>query len=167
MLYVLITVPEVCSASTERTVLGGFPAKIFNCRISVVTACLISNKRVRVRNVRFGLEVVVIAHEVFHRIVREERFEFLVELCRKRLVVREDQRRLAHVLDDVRHRESLAGTRHAEERLELFSVLETFGQFLNRFWLVTRRTVRAYEFKVRARVGLELLQVSRQTLFGR
>ena len=119
------------------------------------------------RNVGFGLEVVVIADEVFHRVVREESLEFLVELRRERLVVRQDQRRLAHVLDDVCHRESLAGTGDTEERLELFSVLETVCQFLNGFRLVARRPVRANKFKVRTRRRLELLQVPWQTLLGR
>ena len=119
------------------------------------------------RNIRFGLEIVVIAYEVFHRIVREERLEFLVELGSERLVVRQDERRLAYVLDDIRHRESLAGTRDAKQRLELFTVLETFGQFLDGLRLVARRTVRAHEFKIRAGRRLELLEMSRQTLFGR
>src|SRR5689334_24968221 len=39
---------------------------------------------VALRNVRFGLVVVVIADEVVHRVVREERLEFLVELGRDR-----------------------------------------------------------------------------------
>ena len=119
------------------------------------------------RNIRFGLEIVVIAYEVFHRIVREERLEFLIELRRERLVVRQDERRLAYVLDDIRHRESLAGTRHAKQRLELFAALKTSCEFFNRFRLVTRRSVRAHEFKVRASRRLELLEMSRQTLFGR
>ena len=80
-------------------------------------------------NVRFGLEVVVIADEVFYRVVREERLEFLVKLGGERLVVREDERWLPDILDDVCHRERLAGTGYAEKRLELFAVLESFGQF--------------------------------------
>ena len=118
-------------------------------------------------DVRFGLEVVVIADEIFHRVVREKRLEFLVKLRRERLVVRENQRRLAHVLDDVRHRESLARTGHAKQRLELFSAVKSLGQFLDGFRLVARRAVRAHELKVRTRIGLELLQVPRQTLLGR
>ena len=119
------------------------------------------------RNVGFGLEVVVIADEVFHRVVREESLEFLVELRCERLVVRQDQRRLAHVLDDVCHRECLAGTRHAKECLELFAILETVCQFFDGFGLVASRPVRANKFKVRTRRRLELLQVPWQTLLGR
>ena len=101
------------------------------------------------RNVRFGLKIVVVADEVFHRIVREERLEFLIKLRRQRLVVSENQRGLAYVLDDVCHCERLAGTGHAKQRLKLFSVLETFGEFLNGLRLVTRRAIRAHKFKVR------------------
>ena len=133
----------------------------------VVDACIFFDEGVRVRNVGFGLKIVVIADEVFHRVVREECLEFLVELRRERLVVREDQRRLAHVLDDVRHRECLAGTGDPEERLELFSVLEAVCQFFNRFRLVTCCTVGAHEFEVRAGRRLELFEVPWQTLFGR
>ena len=99
--------------------------------------------------------------------MREECLEFLVELGSERLVVSQDQRRLAHVLDDVRHRERLAGTRHAKQRLELLPVLETFRQFFDGLRLVARRPVRANKFKVRTRRRLELLQVPWQTLLGR
>ena len=115
-------------------------------------------------NVRFRLEVVVIADEVFHRVVREERLEFLIELGGERLVVREDERRLADILDDVCHRECLAGTGHAEKRLELFAVLEAFGQFFDGFGLVASGTVRTYEVKIRTRGRLELLEFSGQAL---
>ena len=143
---------------------GGAQAELVDF---VVDARIFFDERVRVRNIRSGLEVVVIADEIFHRVVREESLEFLVELCRKRFVVRQDERRLAHVLDDVCHRESLAGTRHAEQRLELFAAVKSLGQFLDGFRLVARRAVRAHELKVRARIGLELLQVPRQALLGR
>ncbi len=127
----------------------------------VVDARVLLDEGVCVRNIRFGLEIVVIAYEVFHRIVREKRLEFLVELRRERLVVRQNQRRLAYVLDDVRHRESLAGTCDAKQRLELLPVLETFGEFLYGLRLVARRSVRAHEFEVRARRRLELFEVPR------
>ena len=92
--------------------------------------------------------------------MREERLEFLVELRRERLVVREDERGLADILDDVRHREGLARTGDAEKRLELLAVFETFGEFLDGFRLVARSTVGANEFKVRACRRLKLLQVT-------
>ena len=116
------------------------------------------------RNVRFGLEVIVIADEVFHRIVREERLEFLIELSGERLVVREDERWFSDIFDDVCHCECFAGTGHAEKRLELFTVLETFGQFFNGLGLVACGTVRTYEVKIRTSGRLELLEFSGQAL---
>jgi hypothetical protein len=54
-----------------------------------------------------------------HGVVRKEALELLVELSRERLVVRQDERRLAELLDDVRCGERLAGTGGAEERLAI------------------------------------------------
>ena len=130
----------------------------------VVDARIFFDERVRVRNVGFGLEIVVIADKVFDRVVREERLEFLIELGSERLVVRKDERWLADVLDDVCHRERFAGTRYAEERLESFAVLESFGQFFNGFWLVACGSVRTHEVEVRTSGCLELLEFSGQTL---
>ena len=130
----------------------------------VVDACVFFDERVRVRNVRFGLEVVVIADEVFHRVVREERLEFLVKLGGQRFVVREDERWLADILDDVCHRECFAGARHAEERLELFAVFETFSQFFNGLRLVAGGAVRAHKVEIRTCGRLELLEFSGQAL---
>ena len=130
----------------------------------VVDARVFFDERVRVRNVGFGLEVIVIAHEVFDRVVREERLEFLIKLGGERLVVREDERWLTDILDDICHRERFAGSRHAEERLELFAVLETFGQFFDGFRLVAGSTVRAHEIKICTRGRLELLEFSGQAL---
>ena len=48
---------------------------------------------------------------------REKRPEFLVKLGRERLVVRQDERRLADLGDDVGGREGLAGARRPEEGL--------------------------------------------------
>ena len=56
---------------------------------------------VALRDVGFGLVVVVIADEVVDGVAREEAAELLVELGRQRLVVGQDQRRLADLRDDV------------------------------------------------------------------
>ncbi len=49
--------------------------------------------RVRGGNVRFRLVEIVVADEIFDRVLREKTFEFAVELRRERLVVRQHQRR--------------------------------------------------------------------------
>ena len=72
---------------------------------------------VALRNVGFGLVVVVIADEIVDGVVREERLELLVELGGERLVVREHERRLVELRDDVRGGERLARAGHAEQGL--------------------------------------------------
>ena len=119
------------------------------------------------RNVGFGLKVVVITNEVFHRVVREKRLEFLVELGCERLVVCQNQCGLAHILDDICHCKCLARTGHAEERLELFAVLESVRKFFNGFRLVACRPVRAFQNKFGTGARLELLQLSGQAPLGR
>ena len=52
---------------------------------------------VALRDVRLGLVVVVVADEVVDGVVREEALELLVELGGERLVVGEDERRLAEL----------------------------------------------------------------------
>jgi hypothetical protein len=46
---------------------------------------------IRARDIRLGLIVVVIAHEIAHGVMREELFELGVELRRQGLVVRDNQ----------------------------------------------------------------------------
>ena len=71
-----------------------------------------------VRDVRFGLVVVVVRDEVLDRVVREERLELSVQLRRQRLVVRQDERRPAVGGDDVGHRHRLARPGDAEQGLD-------------------------------------------------
>ena len=77
---------------------------------------------VALRDVRFGLVVVVVADEVVDGVVREEALELLVELGRERLVVREHQRRLAELGDDVGRGERLAGAGGAQQHLATLAV---------------------------------------------
>ena len=69
------------------------------------------------RDVGLRLVVVVIGDEVLDRVVGEERLELAIELRRQRLVRRQDQRRALRRLDDLGHRESLAGAGDAEQHL--------------------------------------------------
>ena len=74
---------------------------------------------VALRNVGFGLVVVVIADEVMDGVVWEEILELAVELRRQRLVVRQHQRGLPLLLDDVGHGERLAGAGDSHQHLLL------------------------------------------------
>ena len=83
---------------------------------------------VALRDVRLGLVVVVVADEVVDRVVRKELLELAVELGGQRLVVRQDQRRPLHGLDDVGHRERLARAGDAHQHLLLAIRAQTFDQ---------------------------------------
>ena len=76
------------------------------------------DKEIALRNVGFRLVIVVIGDEVLNRVFRKKLTHLRVELCRERLVRGKDQRRPTALRDDIRHRESLARPRHAQERLE-------------------------------------------------
>ncbi len=83
----------------------------------VVPARVLLDVRVRSGQVRLGLVVVEVAHEVLDRVVREELAELRVELGRERLVVGQHERRLLVPLDGLGDRERLARPGRAEQRL--------------------------------------------------
>jgi len=74
--------------------------------------------------------------KIVHRVVWEKLFEFSVELGSERLVVRDYQRRLVDLLNDVGHREGLAGTGCPEKDLMLLIVQNVFGEGINGCGLV-------------------------------
>src|SRR3546814_4923312 len=77
---------------------------------------------VTARHIGLGLVIVVIADEIFDRIVRKEALELAVELRRENLVRGEDQRRALQFVDHLRHRESLARSGDAEQHLVAFAI---------------------------------------------
>ena len=91
------------------------------------------------RDVRLGLVVVVVADEVLDPVVGEELAHLLRQLRGQRLVRRQDQRRLLHVLDGPRDRGRLARTGDAEQRLEPVAARDTLGELLDRLRLVAGR----------------------------
>ena len=94
----------------------------------LVHAGILLDEGVRARDVSLRLIVIEVADEIFDRVVREEPLELRVELRRQRLVVRDDERRPVHVRDGVGHREGLARTCHAQQRLMFRAREQTFGQ---------------------------------------
>lgn len=76
-----------------------------------------------------------------HRVAGKEFAEFAIELGGEGFVVRDDERGLIILGDDLGHRECLARTRHAEQNLMLFASFESCGDFLDRLRLVARRLV--------------------------
>ncbi len=79
------------------------------------------DERVGGGNVGFRLVVIVIADEIFDRVLRKETLEFAVELRGERLVVREHQRRAVRALDHLGRRERLARAGDAEQHLMLLA----------------------------------------------
>ena len=121
--------------------------------ISSLMLGILLDERVRARDVGLGLVVIEIADEVFDGVVREEAFELRVKLRRERLVVRDDQRGLVHVPDDVGDRERLARTRDAEQHLMLRAGQHALRQLRNRLRLVAGGRVVGNEFKHRPRLA--------------
>ena len=96
---------------------------------------------VRPRHIGLGLVVVVIADEIFDRVVREEPLHLAIELRRQRFIGRQNQRRALHVLDDMRHGEGLARAGHAEQHLAALVVADTLGEIGDGLGLVAGRPV--------------------------
>ena len=99
------------------------------------------DKRVRPGDIGFRLVVIVIGHEIFHRIMRKERFHLAVKLGREGLVRRQDQCRAIQFLDDMGHRKCLARPGNAEQHLVFFMGPNPFEQFRDGMRLVARRRV--------------------------
>ena len=93
------------------------------------------------RHIGFGLVVIVIGHEILHRVLGEEGFELAIELCGERLVGGEDQGRALGRLDDLGHGEGLAGAGRAEQDLVALARADAFDEFGDRGALVARGLV--------------------------
>ncbi len=104
---------------------------------------------------RFRLVIVVIADEIFHRVVRKELAELAVQLRRQRLVGGEHDRGSPQPGDHVGHGEGLARAGHAQQGLEHFAILHALDELFNRRRLVTRWRVRLEQLERRARKGDE------------
>ena len=112
------------------------------------------------RDIGFGLVIVVVADEIFDRVVGEEALELAVELGGEDLVRRDDQRRPLQGLDDLGHGEGLAGAGDAEEHLARLAVLcDAFDQFADRRRLVAGRLVVGDDLEALA--ALRLLRAAR------
>ena len=102
----------------------------------VVDRRILLDVGVAARDVGLRLIVIEVGDEILHRVVREEVLELRVELRRQRLVVAHDQRRLAVISDQVRHRERLPGAGHAEQRLVVVARRQRLRQLGDRLRLV-------------------------------
>ena len=102
-------------------------------------------------DVGLGLVVVVVADEILDGVLRKETSELLIELRRKRLVVGQNERRTVQPLDDLRHREGLAGTRDAEQHLMLLALPEAADQLLDCRRLIAARRIGRHQLEIHNR----------------
>ena len=89
---------------------------------------ILFNVDVALRNVGFGLIVVVIADEVCHRIVREELAKLAVQLCGQSFIVRQNKSWPLNLLDDVGHRKRLARSGDSQQHLSTFVVFDALNK---------------------------------------
>ena len=106
------------------------------------------NVFVRRRDVGFRLIIVVIRHEIVHRVFGEKTLELAVELGSERLVVRQNERRLACALNDVRHGESFTRAGHTKQRLIRHTLHHAIRQFVDGLWLVASWGIFRMKFKI-------------------
>src|SRR5215210_8977635 len=99
------------------------------------------DKRIRARDVRLGLVVVVVTNEVLDGVVGEEIGELAGKLRGERLVVRDDERGPAGLLDHARHRVGLPGPRNTEQGLGLQASIEARRELFYSLRLVAGRLV--------------------------
>ncbi len=102
----------------------------------VVDRRVLLDVRVRGREVRLGLVVVVVRDEVLDRVLGEELAELVAELGCEGLVVRDHERRALEARDHVRDGERLAGAGRPEERREAISSLDAGYELVDRLRLI-------------------------------
>ena len=78
-------------------------------------------------NVGFGLVEVIVRDEVLDGVVREEIFEFVIELGGQGFVVGHDERGAVQLLDHFSGCVSFAGAGYAQKDLMLFAIEQTSG----------------------------------------
>ena len=97
------------------------------------------------RHVGLGLVVVVVTHEILHRVLGEELAELGIQLGRQRLVVGQHQGRTAAAGDDIGHRVGLARAGDAQQGLEHQAVVDALDELADRLRLVAAGRKRLME----------------------
>jgi hypothetical protein len=98
---------------------------------------------VRLRHVCLRLVVVVVADEVLDRVVRHQLAELVRQLRRERLVVRQDERRTLHLLDEPCRRRRLSRTGRAQQHDVGLAGVDACRELGNRLRLITARRILA------------------------
>ena len=116
----------------------------------LIDGAVLFDEQIALGHVGLGLVVVVVADEVFHRVLRKELTELAVELRRQRLVGRKHNGSPAQACNHIGHGEGLARAGHTQQGLEHFSRVHPFHQQVDGGGLVTRRGVRLVQLEGRA-----------------
>ena len=94
---------------------------------------------IRRRHVSFRLVIIIITDEVANGIFRKQIAKLVIKLCGQRLVGRDHERRLVDLGNNVRHRERLARTGHAEKNLMPSARLQALDQLFDSLRLISLR----------------------------
>ena len=118
----------------------------------LVDRAVFFNEQVALRDVSFWLVVVVVADEIFDRVLREKFAEFAVKLCSQGFVGRKDDGRSPHARNHIGHSEGFAGARHPQQGLKDFTVVDAVHQFVDGGGLIPCWLVGLEQLKRRAGV---------------
>lgn len=102
---------------------------------------------VRMRQIGFGLIIVVIADKIFHGVTWKQPLELIVELRGQRLVRGHDQGRAAQTGDGLGHGKGLPRAGHAQQYLVGHALPDTLAQSVNSRRLIPARSVFGNELK--------------------
>ena len=91
----------------------------------VIDGGILFDESIRVRDIRFGLIVIVIAHKILHGVFRKELPKLAAELCGKDFIVRQDQGRPVAAGNDVCHGKGLARAGHSQKDLLVDTVFDS------------------------------------------
>ncbi len=98
-------------------------------------------------DVGLRLIIVVVAHKVFHRAVREEGAQLAAQLGCQRFVVRQHQRGLLHPFDDGGHGKGLAAAGNAQQHLIALAAEHAVCQRLDGGGLIAAGGIGSLEHK--------------------
>ena len=110
-------------------------------------------------DIRLGLVVVVVGHEVLHGVVGEKLLKLRAQLGGQGLVVGQHQRGALHGLDDLGHGKGLAGAGNAQQHLLLQPILDALRQRGDGLRLVAGGLIFGNNLKFRHRLILRFSAV--------
>ena len=113
----------------------------------VVDGGVLFDEGVRVGDIGLRLIVVIVGHEVFHGVFREEGPELLAQLGRQGLVVGQHQGGPLDPLDDLGHGVGLAAASDAQQHLVPQAVFDAAGQGVDGLGLVPAGGVFRYHLE--------------------